>query len=305
MSPNNSADNAILNDLSLIFGEVLFDCFPDGRQVLGGAPFNVAWNLQAFGLSPLLVSRIGDDKLGKRIREKMLLWHMNTGYIQIDPEYPTGTVHIELAGGEPQFTILPDQAYDHITPVSYRLQNEPAFLYHGSLAIRNDISRSALSHFKDDFQCPVFIDVNLRKPWWDLKEVNIHLEDATWLKLNENELDILFPGQGKMEFRCRQILERFNLKAVFVTLGEKGAWALNHANNIFRARPQDNIAIKDTVGAGDAFSAVLLLGLMKNWPLETTLRRAQEFASAVVGLRGAVTDDRNFYQMFTNKWNLK
>ena len=35
---------------AIIFGEVLFDTFPDGTAVLGGAPFNVAWHLQGFGL---------------------------------------------------------------------------------------------------------------------------------------------------------------------------------------------------------------------------------------------------------------
>jgi fructokinase len=302
----NQAPNKMgRNHLPLIFGEVLFDCFPDGREKLGGAPFNVAWNLQAFGMFPLLVSRVGDDDPGRHIREKMQSWDMATTYLQVDPTYPTGKVRIELNNGEPQFAILPDQAYDYIAALTGNLEHAPAFLYHGSLALRNDISRGTLSRLKHEYRCPVFVDVNLRTPWWNADQVHAFVEDATWLKLNEHELALLFPGPGNMEQRCRHLLERFDLEAVFVTLGEKGAVALNRDDPLSSAKPRENLAITDTVGAGDAFSSVLLLGLMNGWPLHTTIQRAQDFASAVVGQRGAITLDKNFYQNFSNKWNLR
>jgi len=289
----------------LIFGEVLFDCFPGGREKLGGAPFNVAWNLQAFGMFPLLLSRVGDDNLGRHILEKMKSWNMITSFLQIDPSYPTGKVRIELRKGEPQFTILQDQAYDYISPFNYGLQHEPPFLYHGSLALRNDISRNTLALLKQEYNCPVFVDVNLRSPWWQAEDVITCVEDATWLKLNEEELALLFPGQENLEERCRQLVERFNLEAVFVTMGKKGAAGLGRDNLFCATKPLQDIAVKDTVGAGDAFSSVLLLGLMNNWPLNTTMQRAQEFASAVVGRQGAITQDRNFYQTFSNRWDLQ
>jgi fructokinase len=289
----------------LIFGEVLFDCFPDGREKLGGAPFNVAWNLQAFGMSPLLISRVGNDDLGRRIKEKMKSWDMNSSCLQVDPSSPTGTVRIDLTNGEPRFTILPDQAYDYIEPLNINQEHERPFLYHGTLALRNDGSRNTLRHFKHKYQCPVFLDVNLRTPWWDTDDVITLIEDATWLKLNEAELDLLFPGKVNMEQRCRQLLERFQLEAVFITLGEKGGLALNRDKILSVTTPQENIVIMDTVGAGDAFSSVLLLGLMHGWSLPTTMQRSQEFASAVVGQRGAVTHDKNFYKTFNDRWNLR
>lgn len=305
MNYNRTADKKYRNYTPLIFGEVLFDCFPDGREKLGGAPFNVAWNLQAFGMFPMLVSRIGDDNLGQQILEKMSSWDMISNCLQLDPSYPTGTVNIELTGGEPQFTILPDQAYDYIEPLTGNLQHEPSFLYHGSLALRNDVSRTTLSLLKRDYKCPVFVDVNLRAPWWDIKHVHDFLADATWLKLNEAELDSLFPGKENLEQRCRQLRERFNLEGVFVTMGKMGAVAFNRDNLFSVVKPEGNISIMDTVGAGDAFSSVLLIGLMNDWPLHITLHRAQEFASAVVGQRGAITLDKNFYQTFRNMWNLQ
>jgi len=292
------------NRMPLIYGEVLYDCFPDGRENLGGAPFNVAWNLQAFGMDPILVSRVGDDTLGKNILGKMASWDMSTICLQIDPEYPTGKVRIEIDGNEPQFTILPDQAYDFIAPLTGDTDFKPSFIYHGSLALRNDVSSRTLNLLKQNFNCPVFVDVNLRTPWWNAEDVLPLIADATWLKLNEAELDLLFPGQDKPEKRCGQLLERFILDAVLITLGKKGAVALNSDNESVTTEPRKDISVTDTVGAGDAFSSVLLLGFMHNWPLETAMLRAQDFASAVVGLRGAVTEDKNFYKTFYKKWDL-
>ena len=304
MNYNGAADKERVNYPPVIFGEVLFDCFPDGREKLGGAPFNVAWNLQALGMIPLLVSRVGDDNRGRQILEKMKSWNMITSCLQLDSSYPTGTVHIELTSGEPQFTILPDQAYDYIGPLTGSLQNKPSFLYHGTLALRNNVSRNTLSFLKRDYQCPIIVDVNLRSPWWNIDHVHDVIADATWLKLNDNEFDSLFPGKENLEQRCRHLRERFNLEAVFVTLGKKGAIAFDRTNDFFTVKPQENITIMDTVGAGDAFSSVLLIGLMNEWPLHITMHRAQEFASAVVGQRGAITLDKNFYQTFRKKWNL-
>ena len=68
----------------LIFGEVLFDCFPDGSEVPGGAPFNVAWNLQAFHQQPYFISRVGNDRQGDQIRSLMRSWSMHSDFLQLD-----------------------------------------------------------------------------------------------------------------------------------------------------------------------------------------------------------------------------
>jgi len=230
---------------------------------------------------------------------------MDSSCLQVDPSSPTGTVRIDLTNGEPRFTILPDQAYDYIAPLNISRKHGIPFLYHGTLALRNEVSRNTLSLLKHEYQGPIFVDVNLRTPWWNTDGVFSLIEEATWLKLNEAELDLLFPGRINIEQRCLQLLERFQLDAVFITLGKKGGLALNRDNVLSATKPQENIPIMDTVGAGDAFSSVLLLGLMHGWSLPTTMQRAQEFASAVVGQRGAITHNKNFYKTFRDKWNLR
>lgn len=289
----------------LIFGEVLFDSFSDGREVLGGAPFNVAWNLQAFGLSPVLVSKIGNDNLGRQVLKNMDSWGMDCQGLQVDFENPTGKVYIELVKGEPSFSIPPNQAYDYISKIDISLHFEPSFIYHGSLALRNEASYNTLAGLKQRYMCPVFVDINLRSPWWNSERMFSMVGGATWLKLNDEELDALFPGSGSLEKRCRMLLERFDLEAIFVTLGDKGAAALYRDEDFLFFKPQNNVRIVDTVGAGDAFSSVLLLGLITNWPHVLTMQRAQEFASAVVGQRGAVSHDKVFYKTIINKWELQ
>lgn len=286
----------------LIFGEVLFDCFPDGREVPGGAPFNVAWNLQAFGQHPLFISRIGNDSQGGQIREIMHSWSMNTDFLQYDATRPTGRVEITLTDGEPRFAILPNQAYDHISSAIPRIQGTPAFLYHGSLALRDDVSRTTLTGLKSNNPCPVFLDVNLRKPWWNRETVLTMIEDTTWLKLNNDEWRALFPEQRDIQSCAAMLLDRFGLKAIFITRGGKGATAYLPDYAPLSVAPGSAVTVVDTVGAGDAFSSVLLLGLTQGWPVQLTLERAQEFASAVVGQQGAVTQNKEFYSTFNHKW---
>ena len=121
----------------LIFGEVLFDQFPDGSVVLGGAPFNVAWHLQAFELAPVLVSRVGDDPLGRQIRGALKDWGMSAAGLQLDSIHPTGTVQVSLNNGEPSFDIVKDRAYDFIEATALPPVDNVSVLYHGSLAWRN------------------------------------------------------------------------------------------------------------------------------------------------------------------------
>ena len=128
----------------IVFGEVLFDRFPDGASVLGGAPFNVAWNLHAFGLAPLFISRVGDDSLGQTVRSTMKEWGMNTSFLQLDHAHPTGTVDVSIENNEPSFDIVNDRAYDFIDYKSIGQLPEDGILYHGSLALRNRVSAGTL-----------------------------------------------------------------------------------------------------------------------------------------------------------------
>ena len=139
------------------------------------------------------------------------------------------------------------------------------------------------------------MDVNLRPPWWGKAEVISRLNDV--------ELNSLSNGNGDLESQAHALLNACDLELLIVTRGEKGAFALGRDGEISRIHPQDNVEIVDTVGAGDAFSAVMIIGLIQDWDLEPMLQRAQKFASAIVGIRGATPATAAFYRPFVSQWS--
>jgi fructokinase len=286
-----------------IFGEVLFDCFPDGREVLGGAPFNVAWHLQALGQSPVFVSRIGDDDAGHHIREAMSAWGMSLDGLQVDQDRSTGRVTVSLDGGEPSYNIVADSAYDFITS-DILPSGAPGLIYHGSLALRNDASRSALEALKSRSKATIFLDVNLRTPWWRRADVLAMLDGADWAKLNRDELAQLGDGGTEEIASAEDFRVAHALHGLVLTRGAEGALALEDGAEPVEVRPKPVAEIVDAVGAGDAFASILILGLRRGWPLATTTERAQTFASELVQQRGATISDIGFYRSFAEQWSL-
>mgnify|MGYP001814023636 FL=1 len=289
----------------VIFGEVLFDHFPDGSVVLGGAPFNVAWHLQAFGMAPLFISRVGDDPLGRRIRDTMHAWEMNASGLQLDSTYPTGSVDISIEDGEPDFDILDKQAYDFIDPAAMPPLPGCALLYHGSLAIRNAGSGHALQQLQQGRDLQRLVDVNLRPPWWQRETVLELLQGARWIKLNEAELALLAGDAGALQLQLQQLQQHSGAELLIITRGARGALVLTSSGEEFRVVPKSHATVIDTVGAGDAFTSVMMLGLLQGWTVPLMLERAQDFASAITGLRGATCSDPAFYRPFLDGWKLK
>jgi fructokinase len=279
-----------------VYGEVLFDHFPDGSRVLGGAPFNVAWHLQAFGVRPFFCSRVGEDAEGARVLEAMCDWGMDTAGVGTDAALPTGRVTVRFEADEPVYEITHPAAWDAITSAAM----PPArLLYHGSLAMRGTTSRATLRRLLDATDSPVFVDLNLRAPWWNAELVKRALEAASWLKLNRAEFAaVAAPGTT-----ASQLVERHALDGLLLTDGARGAELWLRSGERLHVRPQASAHFVDAVGAGDAFAAVFVLGLCRGWEHALTLQRAQAFASEVVGIRGATTADPGFYRRMTDAWH--
>lgn len=292
----------------LIVGEVLFDCFPDGNAVLGGAPFNVAWHLQGFGLKPLMVSAVGDDENGQRVLKAMQDWGMDQSGIQVLENFPTGQVTVSISDGQPSYEICADQAYDNVAPGKLipQLENtDISLLYHGSLFARTENSRNLLDQVKQACEVPVYIDINLRPPWWTEEVITKALSSAKWVKLNEDELLTILKVSNDsttslFEY-AREFLDRFGLEMVIVTQGEHGAFCISRDDMISGAPVE--VEVVDTVGAGDSFAAVTILGLTRGWPLSVMLERALEFAATICKQQGATTTDRSLYENYLKNWN--
>ena len=284
-----------------IFGEVLFDCFPTGEQILGGAPFNVAWHLQAFGDQPKFISRVGQDIRGARVLQAMRNWKMDTGAVLVDEEYRTGQVDVTIEAGEPHYTIDAPSAYDFISSdqLPELTSLSEGIFYHGTLSLRKQGSRIAYETISRNKKLKIFLDVNLRAPWWQKEEVCDWLKRAHWVKMNLEELQLLGEkSAASIKEQMERLQTTYGIEQLIVTRGAEGTTIRTDAGALHSLVPEKALHLVDTVGAGDAFSAVYIHGLKAGWPVAENLQRAQQFASKVIGLRGATTTDSNFYQKF-------
>lgn len=291
------------------FGETLVDQFRD-RSVLGGAPFNVACHLAAMGAHPVLVTRAGKDELGEQLMQAMAERGLDMRGVQSDPARPTGRVRVTENASGHVFDILPDQAYDHIHAGMARMaamSSHPALVYFGTLAQRGE-SRRALRELLAAVETCAFLDVNLRDPWVDPGALRWSLQQAAVVKMNEEELMricALFSLAGATpETLAAALLSSFDLHRIVVTRGPAGAWTLDRAGRIAQAGGQPVPDLVDTVGAGDGFAAVFMLGMLREWPVGMQMARADAFARAICCIRGAVPSTPDFYAPFLHDWNL-
>jgi fructokinase len=288
----------------VIFGEVLFDRFPDGGDILGGAPFNVAWNLRMLGADPLFVGAVGNDDLGQRVRAAMIGAGLDTSGLQVTPDAPTGTVQVTLESGEPRYDILADQAYDRVDAGALGgvIPGPIPLLYHGTLALRAESSRGACDWLTGHARRR-FVDVNLRQPWYRPEVVLDLIRGADFVKLNLAELRELAPGADDAE-RVAGLIERAGIgEAVILTAGADGAGIHTTGGARFQQAAPRLVDLQDPVGAGDAFASVVILGALQGWSWPVTLERALGFAAAVCTLQGATSSDPSFYAAARRLWN--
>jgi fructokinase len=304
---------------TLVFGEALVDDFST-EQVVGGAPFNVARHLAAFMAPQLMLTRIGKDKPGLAVRAEFERFAMSEAGLQVDAIEETGRVLVERSARGHRFTILPNQAYDFIDRAQAQAALEamgaqPGIFYFGTLAQRHERSRTTLMALLGATPALRYLDLNLREGQVEERIVTRSLQEANIAKVNEEELQALFswyfqikpddPALAAEEVRasCQALLQMFSLDALIVTLGHRGSVYFGVDGGVILSR--DNPAppfVIDTVGAGDAFSAIFLLGKMRGWPLDVSLARANEFAGAICAIPGAVPRDLGFYDQWMRKW---
>ncbi|MDE1895217.1 MAG: hypothetical protein KGH90_12910 [Xanthomonadaceae bacterium] len=298
----------------LIFGEALVDAFPNAL-IPGGAPFNVACHLAALGLQPLLLSRIGADAGGARLRAAATRCGLRLDGIQHEDVLGTARVLVHERADGHAFEIPADLAFDHIeaagalAAVDAALAATPAgWLYHGTLALRSEVSRAALAAVRGSRPFRVFVDLNWREAGPTPAQILSLLHDIEVLKLSEAELSLLLgwlqlpaPSEARPEVGAGHpslaaLAERTGARWILVTHGGDGA-ALWSADGQCRASVAAPVAscLVDTVGAGDAFSARMLAALLRGQPAGQALAAAVAFASASVGWRGAVPEDLSVY----------
>ena len=275
------------------FGELLWDILPNGK-VLGGAPANFIYRINSFGDQGTLLSKVGNDKAGKEVREALRNLGVSDENIQTDYEFPTGYVKVKIDKvGNPDFDIIPDVAYDHIEINSEMMEafSQADCVCFGTLVQRYGISKNTLRELIHESPDVVkFLDINLRKKCYTAATIEDSLRMANILKTNDDELfitrELLGLKSENLKELAQETIEKFNLDILLCTLGPNGAFCLTQ-EDIFYYDPGYQISLGDTVGSGDAFSAGFVHYYMNDYPIDEALRFGNAAGAMVATTTGA------------------
>jgi fructokinase len=295
-------------------GELLWDVFPDSRRP-GGAPANVAFQSQQLGCRGLVASCVGEDEPGGELRVNLVERGLDTSLVQRDADHPTGRVTVDVSDPHhPRYTIHEDVAWDFLQPDENLMSaaREASAICFGTLAQRSPVSRETIHAVLDaaGSDCLIVFDVNLRQQWYDRERIERSLRQADIVKLNHEEAAVLSEmfGFGVQEHRtiAAALQDRFNVDLVCITRAEKGCLLVNRDG--IADVPGRKVEVVDAVGAGDAFTAALIVTQLEGWPLQS----AAEFANHVGGLvatrrgaSGAMPEQRDEYKLLRKTYDLR
>lgn len=276
-------------------GEILWDLLPSGPQ-LGGAPANFAYHAHALGAQSHIISRIGQDPLATQTLSKLAQLGLNTTGIQSDPNLPTGTVTVQIdPNGQPHYTIHQPVAWDAIqaTPSAMEIVRHSNALCFGTLAQRDPRSKTSLQTLIQTASPSTLriLDVNLRQNDFSREIIHQSLQLANVLKINDAELPVLaamFNLTGTPTKQLHYLASTYHLNCVALTRGAQGSLLL--AQNEISNHPGLPTQVADTIGAGDAFTAALAIGLLSKDPLEIINQRANTLAAYVASQHGATPE---------------
>ena len=263
------------------FGEALWDVFPEGRKI-GGAPANFAYHVAQWGLDSCAVSAIGNDELGDDIVRKLDENGLNYRLERVD--FPTGTVQVTLDENKvPSYNIMEGVAWDNIpmTPELEALARDCRAVCFGSLAQRSAVSRATINAFIDmmpEDSLKIF-DINLRQHYYTEEIICDSMKKADILKINDEEilvvaqlLDVTEESEREI---CKVLLDKFDLRMVILTCGDRGSYVLTRDESSWVDTPK--VSVVSTVGAGDSFTGTFIASIL----LGKTLRQAHEAAVKV------------------------
>ena len=269
----------------LVFGEILYDLFEEKAEI-GGAPFNFAAHLASLGEQAVLVSAVGKDAMGMMAEKELEQRGIDARYVA-KTDLPTGYCKVTFENGAPRYNLVTGVAYDHI-PVP-DLKEEYDALYFGTLSQRSEISKKTLFTLLDRQFNEIFLDVNVRKPFYTRELLEESIGKATVVKISREEAFVLLPYSAPEDY-CKALLGRYpNLKQVVLTLDKDGSMVCDRAKGVFHSPKPSSKAIS-TVGAGDSFGACYLHHYLKGDSIERCLEAATALSDFVVTKLGAVPE---------------
>ena len=286
-------------------GEILLDIYRD-KKILGGAPMNFLYHIHKITGQGNIVSRIGSDVLGKKVLSFLGNNNITTKFIQIDSLHPTGIATVKFDdSNQPSFIIDTERAYDYIesSPELERIvKEETDCFYFGTLAQRNEVSRKTIQSLFNK-GARYFYDLNIRDNFFNKEIIESSLRTTDILKVNLDELkllnDLFLNEPFEINKISRELMEKFKIEILAVTIGSDGSVLFRDGeHNYYKPAPVD---IVDSVGAGDAFASILCIGYLEKWNLKKINKLANDFASEMCKIKGALPGSDNVYNFIKEK----
>lgn len=280
----------------LCIGEILWDVFENQAETLAGAPLNVAVALRRLGNNPVLISAVGQDQRGHEALRQLRALGFKAEFVKVMEGVPTGVANICLdPSGNPSYSIPRPAAFDSLTLGEQDKQAlarlHPTWIYFGTLSqtsAPNEELIVSLTQRLSGVAC--FYDLNLRDHHWNFPLVQRLARHANVLKLNQAEAEELFAlevsGDFSLDHFCRHWHAKYDIPVICITRGSEGCAVFSGDSVDFYAGFPATVA--DTVGAGDAFTAGFLHGLIHQWPMPQTARFANALGSLVASRATAI-----------------
>ena len=264
----------------------------------GGAPANFLAALAKFGAKTALLGKVGDDTFGKLLTTTLKNAGIETKGLIASKDVFTTLAFVTLdESGDREFAFARKPGAD--TCIQYEgldlsLIDQAKVFHFGTLSLTNEPARSAtyraVAYAKSKGKMITY-DPNLRIPLWDdlneaKKQLLWGLQQADVVKISDEEVQFLFGLD--VEQGAAYILDKYDVKLVFVTCGADGCWFQN-AKAKGKVPSLQNIKVVDTTGAGDIFggSAVwqlLQLNILPEELNEEQLQNIVRFACTSAGL---------------------
>jgi len=287
--------------LAIGLGEILWDVLPD-KRMLGGAPTNFAYHVNGLGGTGVPVSCVGDDDLGREALSLLSSYGLNIDAIAIDPVHPTGTVDARIDDQGVATYVFPDDvAWDFLSlnDTAMALAAKAGAVCFGTLAQRSEISRRAIRQFLAAAPDALKVyDINLRQNFFTPEIIGQSLDLVDVLKINDDELALvsrmLSLPAGERD-ALEAIMLRHSLRLAVLTRGDKGSLIVSPDGvSDLSGEPTE---VVDTIGAGDSFTAAMVLAYLDGQSLDEINRYATKVAAYVCGCSGAMPEIPDSYKL--------
>ncbi|MBQ2614190.1 MAG: hypothetical protein IJB80_02530 [Clostridia bacterium] len=289
----------------LSFGEILWDVYP-ASQHLGGAPLNLAAHAVLQGCEAWTVSAVGQDALGEKACAEVEMFEVHSEYIYRHPQKDTGRCMVTLdEKGVPSYNLLTDVAYDFIPAPVIHEEDQFDVLAFGTLALREEYNRETIRTMIEKKCCQqIYSDLNIRAPFYSKESILFCLQNATILKVSDEELPIVTMAVFHKEMGFQEaipcIADTFEqIKLILVTRGEKGACCYDCEKKVLISCDAEPTEVVSTVGAGDSFGATFLATYFQGKPIQECLETAAKVSAFVVAHKEAIpTETKQWLRMY-------